>query len=77
MKWLSIVNVLLLVLVAVTNTSSTATTECNLQIKECPSVVKGLRIESLTIIPECCEWPCDLHRNTTALIIIDFHTGKP
>ena len=74
MKQISVLNVLLFVAVAIT--SSAATTECNLQVKECSSVVKGLTIDSL-MIPGCCEWPCDLHRNSTALIIINFHTGKP
>ena len=73
MRRVSVLSVLLLASVA--TTGSTATTECNLQVKECSSVVKELTIDNLTI-PGCCEWPCDLHRNSTALIIIDFHVGK-
>ena len=64
---------LLLLLVVAANRYTAA--ECNLQVEECPAMVKGLEIESL-MIPGCCEWPCKLLKNTTASIIIDFRTGK-
>ena len=73
MAGLSILSLLLLV--AAANASSTSTTECNLQVEECPHTPKELHIESV-MIPGCCEWPCGLHKNTTASIIVEFHTGK-
>ena len=73
MTGLSILSLLLLV--AAADTSSTSTTECNLQVVECPYTQKELHIENI-MIPGCCKWPCGLHKNTTASIILEFHTGK-
>ena len=70
----SVLSLLLLVAAACSYTA-TATTECNLLVEECPNTAKVLHIESV-MIPGCCEWPCSLRKNTTASIIVDFHTGK-
>ena len=71
----SVFSLLLFVAATISYTATAATTKCNLKVEECPNSLRVLHIESV-VIPECCEWPCNLRRNTTASIIIEFHTGK-
>ena len=72
----SILNLLLVIGTAVALFNSyAATAECKLPVKECPTTVKGLEIESV-MIPGCCEWPCSLRKDTNVSIIIEFHTSE-
>ena len=54
---------------------TTAEQQCKLPVKECPTEVKGLEIQSI-MIPGCCEWPCSLHKNISGPIIIEFRTSE-